>query len=315
MTARTTETAAGRSGSVSPGSERSALVAAGAPVIAAVQAARPRQWPKNLLVFAAPLAGDTLGRDDGLGYALVAFAAFTAAASAVYLINDVADAERDRLHPVKRLRPIAAGRLPVPAAIVLAAAALAVATVASLAIGEPRLILVLACYVAFSLLYSYGLKHIAWVEMAFVASGFLLRAVGGAVATRVPPSGWFLTVCSLGALMVAAGKRYTELVTLGDRAAAHRPVMRWYSPDLLHAVQRSAAVLMFAAYVTWAVSEQTAWLRGWHLASALPLAAALLRFDRLTRRASGKPVEDLIARDPMMVGSELGWLVFFVAGL
>ena len=81
-------------------------------IIAAVQAARPRQWPKNLLVFAAPLAGATLGRADGFGYALVAFAAFTAASSAVYLINDVMDAERDRLHPVKRLRPIASGRLP-----------------------------------------------------------------------------------------------------------------------------------------------------------------------------------------------------------
>jgi decaprenyl-phosphate phosphoribosyltransferase len=315
MTPPTPQAAVRRSPAAAPGRERSAMAAAAALVVAAVQAARPRQWPKNLLVFAAPLAGDTLGRDDGLGYALVAFAAFTAAASAVYLINDVADAERDRMHPVKRLRPVAAGRLPVPAALVLAAAGLAAAVIASLIISEPRLVLVIGCYVAFSLLYSYGLKHLAWVELALVASGFLLRGVGGAVATHVPPSGWFLTVCSLGALMVAAGKRYTELVSLGYRAAAHRPVMRWYSRAPLHAVQRCAAVLMLVAYLTWAASEQTVWLTGWHLASALPLAATLVRFDVLTKRATGQPVEDLIARDQIMVGCELAWLALFVAGL
>src|SRR6202035_2405927 len=94
-------------------------------LVAAIQSARPRQWPKNLLVFAAPLAGATLGRDDGFAYALVAAAAFTAASAAVYLVNDVMDAERDRSHPTKRLRPVASGRLPRSMALALAAAGLA----------------------------------------------------------------------------------------------------------------------------------------------------------------------------------------------
>jgi len=283
--------------------------------VAAFQAARPRQWPKNLLVFAAPLAGASLGRHNGFGYALVAFVAFTAAASAVYLINDVVDVERDRLHPTKRLRPIAAGRLPQPVAIVLALAGFAVAVAASFLISEPLLALVIGCYVALSLLYSAGLKHVPWLELGLVANGFVLRALGGAVATHVPPSGWFLTVCSFGALMVATGKRYSELAALGPQAAAHRPVMRWYSAPLLRAFQRVAIAVLLAAYLAWALSAETAWLRGWHLASLVPLAAALIRFDWLTGRADGRAVEDMISRDKIMIACELAWLGLFLTGL
>lgn len=311
MTARMQETAEQRSGD-SP-ARRPVTVATMA--VAAVQAARPRQWPKNLLVFAAPLAGASLGRHNGFGYALVAFVAFTAAASAVYLINDVLDVERDRLHPTKRLRPVADGRLPQPVAIVLALAGLGLAVAASFLIREPLLAAVIGCYAALSLLYSAGLKHVPWLELGLVANGFVLRALGGAVATHVPPSGWFLTVCSFGALMVATGKRYSELAALGPNAAAHRPVMRYYSAPLLRAFQRIAIGVLLAAYLAWALSGQTVWLRGWHLASLVPLAAALIRFDFLTGRADGRAVEDLISRDKLMVGCELAWLGLFLTGL
>jgi decaprenyl-phosphate phosphoribosyltransferase len=315
MTARPQETAEQQPAAVAarPGASGPARFAGLAG--AAVQAARPRQWPKNLLVFAAPLAGATLGRDHGFAYGLAAFAAFTAASSAVYLINDVVDVERDRLHPTKRMRPVAAGRLPERVAVALAAAALALAVGVGLAIREPRLAAVIVGYVALSLLYSSFLKHVPWIELAFVAFGFVLRAVGGAVATHVPPSGWFLTVCSLGALMVAAGKRYTELTALGSGAAAHRPVMRWYQPALMRALQRAAAAGLLAAYLFWALSGHTPWMRGWYLASLMPLTAALVRFDRLTERAAGRPVEDLIARDLVMIGCELTWLALFLVGL
>jgi decaprenyl-phosphate phosphoribosyltransferase len=296
-------------------SRPTAWPAALAGLLAAVQAARPRQWPKNLLVFAAPLAGATLGRPGGFGYALVAFAAFTAASSAVYLINDVIDAERDRLHPVKRTRPIASGRLPKPVALALALVGLGLAMLASSLIREPRLALVIGIYVVTSWLYSAGLKHVPGVELVIVASGFVLRAIGGAVATHVPPSPWFLTICSLGALMVAIGKRYAELSVLGADAPAHRPVMRWYRICLLRAGQRAVSVLMIVAYVLWALSEHDAWMRGWHLASAVPLACALIRFDGLTGLADGRPVEDLIARDPTMICAELVWLATFTVGL
>jgi decaprenyl-phosphate phosphoribosyltransferase len=314
MTTKADET--GEQAPVAP--EAHAVAAAPSPhglAVAALQAVRPRQWPKNLLVFAAPLAGATLGRDDGFGYALLAFVAFTAASSAVYVVNDILDVERDRNHPTKRKRPIASGRLPIPMALVLAVVCLAIAALAIYGVGEPMLGAVIGAYVAISFLYSMVLKHVPGIELTVVASGFVLRALGGAVATHVPPSGWFLTVCSLGALMVAIGKRYTELSSLGQEAIAHRPVMRWYSLGLLRGGQRAASIVMLAAYLFWALSEHDGWMRGWHVASVVPLALALFRFDRLTGLAEGRPVEDLIVRDPMMICCELTWLTMFTVGL
>ncbi len=284
-------------------------------LIAVVRTARPRQWPKNLLVFAAPLAGASLGRAYGLAYALVAAVAFTAASSAVYFVNDVLDAERDRGHPVKRNRPVAAGTLPPAHALAVAAACAAAALAAGFWIGEPGLSAVIAGYLAASLAYALGLKHVPVLELLLVASGFVLRALGGAAATRVPPSGWFLLVCSLGALMVAVSKRSMELAVLGQDAAAHRPAMRWYTAASLQLGQRCLIVAMVIAYVLWASGEQGSWTRGWHLASALPLAAALLRFSRLSADSASRPVEDLITRDPVMACCELTWLLMFAAGL
>jgi decaprenyl-phosphate phosphoribosyltransferase len=282
---------------------------------AVVQSTRPRQWPKNLLVFAAPLAGDTFGRAYGFWYALVAAAAFIAASSAVYLINDVVDAERDRTHPYKRFRPVAAGRLPAAHAVVLAAIGVIAALAVGLAIGEPLLTAAVGAYLLISFLYSAGLKHVPVVELGCVASGFVLRVVGGAAATHVPPSGWFLLVCSLGALMVAIAKRYTELNVLRTEAAAHRPAMRGYSAPVLRLTQRAVSGTMIVSYVLWASTEPHHATRPWHLASSIALAGALIRFDRLTARATSKPVEDLIARDPVMVICEVAWLALFALGL
>ena len=310
MTTRT------RTADVPPGP--AALARAGGPLtwlIAVVQTARPRQWPKNLLVFAAPLAGASLGRDDGLGYALLAAGVFTAAASAVYFLNDVADADRDRQHPTKRLRAVASGRLPRAHAIVLAVLAVATAEAVSLWFGERTLAVLAAFYLVLSILYTLVLKHIPVIELVFVASGFVLRALGGASATRVPPSGWFLAVCSLGALMVAIAKRFTEMEVLGADAAVHRPVMRWYRPAGLRLAQRAASVAMITAYLLWAAGQHDAWTRVVHLVSALPLALALIRFDWLTVHRPAKPVEDLIARDRLMMCCELSWLALFAVGL
>jgi decaprenyl-phosphate phosphoribosyltransferase len=282
---------------------------------AALSATRPRQWPKNLLVLAAPLAGASLGRRDGLGYALVAVAAFVAASSAVYLINDTVDAERDRRHPVKRHRPIASGALPARHAVLLAVAATAAALAAGAVIGEPWLIAAIAGYLALSFLYTLRLKHVPFVELGFVASGFLLRVLGGAAATQVPPSSWFLLVCSLGALMVAITKRSTELRSLGPEAARHRPVMRYYRESYLRAAGLVTAVAMAVCYLLWALGEPGPGMRTWHLISAVPLIAALARFGVLARRGDTRPIEDLITRDRLMAVAELAWLVAFAIGL
>jgi decaprenyl-phosphate phosphoribosyltransferase len=282
--------------------------------VAVLRTARPRQWPKNLLVFAAPLAGATLGRRDGLVYALVAAVAFLCASVAVYFINDVADAERDRRHPRKRHRPVAAGDLPKRHAVVLGAVGAAAGLAVGVLISEPLLVACVGGYLTLSFLYSWVLKHIPVVEVLFVASGFLLRVLGGAAATHVPPSGWFLLVCSLGAFGVAIAKRYTELTNLGDEAIKHRPVMRFYRPVALRVSQIVVGALMIAAYLAWASGEHDG-ARVWHLISAVPLAAALVRFGFLTGRRTSAPVEDLLTRDAVMLACEASWLALFVAGL
>ena len=282
--------------------------------IAVLRTARPRQWPKNLLVFAAPLAGATLGRRDGLVYALAAAVAFGFASIAVYFINDVADAERDRRHPRKRHRPVAAGDLPRRHAVALGAACALAGLAGGVLISEPLLTAAVGGYLTLSFFYSWVLKHIPVVEVLFVASGFLLRVLGGAAATHVPPSGWFLLVCSLGAFGVAIAKRYTELANLGPEAIRHRPVMRFYRPSALRVSQIIVGALMIAAYLAWAAGEHPS-ARPWHLASAVPLAAALVRFGFLTGRRTSAPVEDLLMRDVPMLICELTWLAMFVAGL
>jgi decaprenyl-phosphate phosphoribosyltransferase len=281
---------------------------------AVVRTTRPRQWPKNLLVFAAPLAGATVGRDDGFGYAVLAAAAFGCASVAVYLVNDVIDAERDRRHPLKRHRPIASGVLPGTHAVALAVLAACCALAIGAAIAEPLLIACTAGYLCSSFLYSARLKHVPFVELVLVGSGFLLRVLGGAAATHVRPSVWFLLVCSLGALGVAVAKRYTELTSLGTDALRHRPVMRWYRPRMLRVTQVAVGALMLATYLMWA-SGESAGTRAWHVASAVPLALALGRFDALTARRTVRQVEDMLTRDGPMLACELAWLSLFCAGV
>ena len=282
---------------------------------AVIRTARPRQWPRNLLVLAAPIAGASLGRDDGAAYALVAVVAFTAASCAVYFVNDVIDAERDRQHPRKRLRPVASGALPAGQALALAGVAVLFALAAGAWIGEPLLTVTIAAYLVISFSYSLWLKHVPVVELACVASGFVLRALGGAAATHVRPSGWFLTVVSLGALVVAVNKRRGELAVLGPAAARHRPVMRWYRYGALSVLARVLAAAMVASYALWAIGDGDGWAHAWHLVSVLPLAVALLRFDWLAGQGTGRPVEDLLARDRPMAVAELAWLALFALGL
>ena len=281
---------------------------------AAVRTTRPRQWPKNLLVFAAPLAGATVGRADGLGYAALAAIAFGCASAAVYLVNDVVDAERDRRHPVKRHRPVASGALPGSHAIALAVVAACCAIAIGVGIGEPLLVAAAVGYLCSSLLYSARLKHVPFVEMVLVASGFLLRVLGGAAATHVRPSIWFLLVCGLGALFVAVAKRYAELTSLGADAARHRPVMRWYRPGPLRVAQVAVGSLMLAMYLLWALGEADG-TRMWHMVSTLPLALALCRFGALTGRRTVRPVEEMITGDGPMIACEVAWLGLFCAGL
>ena len=183
-----------------------------------VQSMRPRQWVKNVLVFAAPLASGTIHRWDVLLPTLVAFGLFCVVASGIYLLNDVRDVAEDRRHPRKRFRPVAAGVVPMAVAALAGVLLVAGSLVAAVLLTRPALAGVLGTYAAVSLAYSFFLKDQPVIDLAVVASGFLLRGVAGGAAAGIALSQWFLLVAAFGALFMVAGKRYAELVALGEEA-------------------------------------------------------------------------------------------------
>ena len=211
---------------------------------------RPHQWTKNVLVFGALIFGKRLFEPHAVWTAVAAFAIFCALSSVVYLVNDLHDRDGDQLHPIKRLRPIASGAFP-PAAAVVTAVVLAVgAMAAALAINQPFAI-VCGVYLVLLSLYSWQLKHVVILDVLTLASGFVLRAIAGAVAIEVPFSSWLLLVTLLGALFIGLSKRRAELVALADGAKGHRRILAEYSPYLLDqmiGVVTASTVLAYAFY-------------------------------------------------------------------
>ncbi|MGH3341007.1 MAG: decaprenyl-phosphate phosphoribosyltransferase, partial [Propionibacteriaceae bacterium] len=190
-------------------------------VPATVRAMRPRQWVKNLLVVTAPLAAGRLFEPAVIKGTALAFVAFCLVSAAVYLFNDVRDVEEDRQHPTKRFRPIAAGELKPATALVLATVTGACGLALGFFVSMPLGITVLV-YLALQVLYSTFLKHLPVVDLAVVASAFLLRAIAGGVATDIPLSQWFLLVAAFGSFFMVSGKRYSEMKALGSDAGTRR---------------------------------------------------------------------------------------------
>src|ERR687893_2988273 len=208
---------------------------------APLRAMRPKQWVKNVLVATAPLAAGRLFETPVLTGVGLAFVAFCLVSASVYLVNDVRDVAEDRLHPRKRFRPIAAGELKPPAALLLAA----LTGLGGLALGFAVTVplgITLVVYLAVQLLYSAFLKHLPVVDLAVVASGFLLRAIAGGVATGIPLSQWFLLVAAFGSLFMVAGKRYSELVLLGGDADTRRTLQQYSASYLRFVWSLSAGV-------------------------------------------------------------------------
>ncbi len=223
---------------------------------ALVVSLRPRQWVKNGVVFAGLVFGKKLLDPQAAVVALATFAVFCALSGVVYLINDVADRERDRLHPTKRERPIAAGRLPVGVAVAAALVLLAAGLAAGLAIGGPVALAAMA-YVVLLAAYSAWLKHVVIVDVLVVAAGFVLRAAAGALAIRVEISGWLLICTTLAALFLALGKRRHEYLTLGEQAAQHRPILAQYGAGLLDQMIAVVTASMVTAYALYTMSPET----------------------------------------------------------
>ena len=285
---------------------------------ALVAAMRPRQWLKNVLVFAAPLAAGSLLEPDVLLPSIIAFAAFCLISSATYLVNDVRDVESDRAHPTKRARPIAAGHLS-PGSALVAAAVLAIVALGLALSVNVGLFGVLLAYAVFTLSYSLFLKHEPVVELALLSMGFLLRAIAGGVAAELPISRWFLIVAGFGSLFMAAGKRFSELEHATrdvNGAAEHtRRSLAGYTPAYLRFVWGTAAAVTITAYCLWAfevgLAESTFPWAEW---SVLPFVLAILRYAADVDRGEAEAPEDVVLKDRALLAMGIVWLVLFGLG-
>lgn len=277
-----------------------------------VKAIRPRQWVKNVLVFAAPVAA--LGDDryvydyrEVLVRVLLAFVVFSLAASAVYLVNDARDVEADRAHPTKRYRPIAAGVVPewlaYTLAVVLGAGSLALSWVVT-----PNLALVMAIYIGIQLAYCFGLKHQPVIDICIVSSGFLIRAIAGGVAADVPLSQWFLLMMAFGSLFMAAGKRYAELQLAERTGAKIRKSLESYTSSYLRFVWTLSATALVLCYGLWAFERDGTGGTSWFVVSMIPFTIAILRYAvDVDGGLAGEP-EEIALKDRVLQLLAVAWI-------
>ena len=277
--------------------------------------ARPKQWVKNLLVFAAPGAGGVLDHGSSLWRAVVTFVAFCLASSGTYFWNDVLDVHHDRKHPTKQHRPIASGAI-TPSLGRLAGSLLLVAGIGLAATTRWQTVLVVAGYVALTSLYSTVLKHIAVVDLVAVAAGFVLRAVAGAVATDVPMSKWFLLTISFASLFIVAGKRYAELRDLGDDSQT-RSTLNDYSLGFLRIVLSVSCGAALVTYCIWAFDTREAAGSTWpfYELSIIPMGTALLRYTLILEQGHGAAPEEIFAHDHVLQVLGLIWITVFGLGV
>jgi decaprenyl-phosphate phosphoribosyltransferase len=284
-------------------------------VPATVRAVRPRQWVKNLLVLAAPLAAGRLFEPAVIKGTALAFVAFCLISAAVYLVNDVRDVAEDRQHPTKRFRPIAAGELKPAIALVLAAVlgacGLALGFVVSMPLG-----ITMVVYVALQLLYSAYLKHLPVVDLAMVASAFLLRAIAGGVATGIPLSQWFLLVAAFGSFFMVAGKRYSEMKALGGEAGTRRSLTR-YSESYLRFAWMMAAVMVLISYSLWAFENRGNGALGvpWTAISIAPFTLALLQYALEVDAGTADEPEEVVLNDRVLQGLGVVWVAVISAAV
>lgn len=287
---------------------------------ALVRTARPKQWLKNVLVFAAPGFAGSLDEVDVFWPTVVTFVAFCLASAGTYFMNDAVDVEADRLHPTKRHRPVAAGSVTPATAMVTAAVLLLASVGAAYALAGWQLALVIGIYVALQPIYSMWWKHVAVLDLAAVASGFVLRAVAGGVAVDVPISQWFLIVASFGSLFMVAGKRdgeKLELVGAGiDNDTGHRATLGVYSSNYLHYVRSLSSAVAVAAYCLWAF-EQADVARSpvWFQLSIIPFVLGTLRYALLLDSGLGAAPEEIVLRDRTLQVLGLLWMVSFAIGV
>jgi len=272
---------------------------------AAFVSLRPRQWPKNLLLFAGIIFAAKLG-DAGRGAAAAAiFVAYCAASSAAYLVNDIRDASEDRLHPVKRDRPIARGELPAERALVLSAALAAASLAIAAVLGFASLLFLLG-FVTLQLAYSLGLKRVVLVDVSVISGLFVIRAAAGAAAVDVRISPWLLVCTALLALFLGLAKRRGELVLVNADETPGRSVLDGYTLGFVDRLLNFVAVATVGAYAAYAVTAHSAWM-----ALTIPfVVAGLARYLVLVHRHElGEEPENVLLADRTILACVAVWAV------
>jgi len=279
--------------------------------------ARPKQWGKNVLIFAAPGGAGVLDDWPEIGYTLIAFVAFCLAASGIYFWNDAFDVNADRLHPTKRDRPIAAGVVGVHTAKVAGTLCIIAALVVAAGTWRWRTVVVVAVYVALTMAYSAWLKHVAVVDIVAVASGFVLRAAGGAVAADVPMSSWFVLCTVFGSLFIVTGKRYAELREMGEDAADVRATLADYNLGYLRIVLTVSIGATLVSYCQWAfeTSETADAAFPFYELSIVPMLTALLRYALVLEQGHGAAPEEVFASDRVLQVMGVTWVVIYGLGV
>ncbi len=281
-------------------------------LLVSLEALRPRQWIKNLIVLTPLLFARELQDPDRLARGVAAFAVFCALSSAGYIFNDLLDAGQDRLHPLKADRPIASGRLPTSIAISIAVTLLLAGMTGALLL-DMQMALLAGTYVIVTFAYSVFLKHFVLLDVMVIALGFVLRVMAGAQVIHVHPSHWLLLCTLLLALFLGFSKRRHELVLLNRDSTQHRPVLEHYRPDLLDDINSIVMAAAIVCYAIYTVSEETIQKFGTdHLIYSVPFVIyGLFRYLYLVRiRASGgSPTETLLGDRPLLA-SVLLWAAF-----
>lgn len=275
-------------------------------VRAALISARPRQWVKNTFLFAAPLFGRRLGGTGIVTELLLAFALFSVAASATYLLNDVVDRERDRHHPDKRRRPVAAGQLGVTLAVCLAVSFYLVALSGSFLLSI-SLGLVVSGYVLLNLAYSLLLKRVILVDVVCISLFFVLRVMAGAAVAGVILSPWIILGTVLLALMIALGKRYHELAVLQEEAARHRETLSGYSLTALKWLVRTTALMVAVFYSFYPLFSYVPRSQRFFVTVPLVYLGLWRYLDSLFRHQRGDPTE-MAWQDPVLQAVLILWL-------
>jgi decaprenyl-phosphate phosphoribosyltransferase len=278
------------------------------PLPAVLRAVRVRQWTKNVLVLSSLLAAGPGVRGVDVVGVVLAFVAFCLISSSVYLVNDVRDVEADRAHPVKRFRPVASGEISVQTATT-GAAMLAVVALAVAAFDSAALLGTIAVYFAIQLAYCFGVKHEPVLELACVASGFMLRALAGGVAAGLPLSSWFLLTTAFGSLFMAAGKRYGE-ARMGERTGgAVRRVVQKYTTSYLRFVWTLSATTVIVTYALWAFQVAGLTRPAWSVISVVPFTLAILRFGIDVDAGTAEEPEEIVLHDRVLLGLGVVWAV------